>query len=133
MPSTCASSLYQFDASVALEVTIAYCTKTREIECEVKHKSLPITTGAGAMVSLLKNLRLLRRHRLFFSGRAKTFTPKWFAGLAGQAAIDALVSHMRDGRIADGFITAINACGNELAQHFPRTKYWQSSLRAREF
>jgi putative membrane protein len=38
-----------------------------------------------------------------------------------QAAIDALVSHMRDGRIADGFITAINACGNELAQHFPRT------------
>jgi uncharacterized membrane protein len=29
---------------------------------------------------------------------------------------------MRDRRIADGFITAINACGNELAQHFPRTE-----------
>jgi putative membrane protein len=38
-----------------------------------------------------------------------------------QAAVDALVAHMRDGRIADGFITAINLCGNELAKHFPRT------------
>jgi putative membrane protein len=38
-----------------------------------------------------------------------------------QAAVDALVSHMRDGRIADGFITAINVCGNELARYFPRT------------
>jgi putative membrane protein len=38
-----------------------------------------------------------------------------------QAAVDALVAHMRDGRIADGFITAISVCGNRLAQHFPRT------------
>jgi putative membrane protein len=38
-----------------------------------------------------------------------------------QAAVDALVAHMRDGRIADGFITAINVCGNELAKHFPHT------------
>jgi putative membrane protein len=38
-----------------------------------------------------------------------------------QAAVGALVAHMRDGRIADGFITAINVCGNELAKHFPRT------------
>ena len=38
-----------------------------------------------------------------------------------QAAIDALVAHMRDGRIADGFITAIEVCGNELAKHFPRS------------
>lgn len=38
-----------------------------------------------------------------------------------QAAVDALVAHMRDGRIADGFIAAINVCGNELARHFPRT------------
>ena len=30
------------------------------------------------------------------------------------------VAHMRDGRIADGFITAINVCENELAKHFPR-------------
>src|ERR1019366_2727755 len=34
---------------------------------------------------------------------------------------NALVAHMRDGRIADGFVTAINLCGNELAKHFPRT------------
>lgn len=38
-----------------------------------------------------------------------------------QSAVDALVAHMRDGRIADGFITAINECGDELAKHFPRT------------
>jgi putative membrane protein len=38
-----------------------------------------------------------------------------------QAAIDALVAHMRDGRIADGFITAIEVCGKELAKHFPRS------------
>ena len=37
-----------------------------------------------------------------------------------QAAVDALIAHMRDGRIADGFIAAIDLCGNELATHFPR-------------
>jgi putative membrane protein len=37
-----------------------------------------------------------------------------------QAAVDALVAHMRDGRIADGFVTAVELCGNELAEHFPR-------------
>jgi putative membrane protein len=39
-----------------------------------------------------------------------------------QAAVDALIAHMRDGRIADGFITAIDLCGAELAKHFPRTE-----------
>ena len=38
-----------------------------------------------------------------------------------QAAVDALIAHMKDGRIADGFIAAIELCGNELAAHFPRT------------
>ena len=38
-----------------------------------------------------------------------------------QAAVDALVAHMRDGRIADGFVAAIDACGNVLARHFPPT------------
>jgi putative membrane protein len=38
-----------------------------------------------------------------------------------QAAIDTLIAHMRDGRIADGFVAAIDICGNELARHFPRT------------
>ena len=45
-----------------------------------------------------------------------------------QAAIDALVAHMRDGRIADGFVTAIDLCGNELAQHFPRAKASRDQL-----
>ncbi len=38
-----------------------------------------------------------------------------------QSAVDALVVHMRDGRIAEGFITAIDVCGNALATHFPPT------------
>ena len=37
-----------------------------------------------------------------------------------QAAVDALIAHMKDGHIADGFIAAIESCGNELAAHFPR-------------
>lgn len=37
-----------------------------------------------------------------------------------QAAVDALTAHMRDGRIADGFIAAIASCGEHLARHFPR-------------
>lgn len=38
-----------------------------------------------------------------------------------QEAVDALVAHMRDDRIADGFIAAIEACGKVLAAHFPAT------------
>lgn len=37
-----------------------------------------------------------------------------------QAAVDALVSHMRQGKIADGFLAAIGACETVLAAHFPR-------------
>ena len=36
-----------------------------------------------------------------------------------QAAIDALIPHMRDGRIATGFIAAIERCGAVLAAHVP--------------
>jgi putative membrane protein len=36
-----------------------------------------------------------------------------------QAAVDALVAHMRDGRIAAGFIAAIERCGAVLAAHAP--------------
>lgn len=36
-----------------------------------------------------------------------------------QAAIDALTMHMRDGRIAAGFIAAIERCGTVLAEHAP--------------
>ena len=37
-------------------------------------------------------------------------------------AVDALIAHMRDGRIADGFVAAIEKCGKELAQHSPPTE-----------
>jgi putative membrane protein len=36
-----------------------------------------------------------------------------------QAAIDALTGHMRDGRIAYGFIAAVESCGDILAAHAP--------------
>ena len=45
-----------------------------------------------------------------------------------QGAVDALVAHMRDGRIADGFIAAIETCGNELAAHFPRAQASRDEL-----
>lgn len=38
-----------------------------------------------------------------------------------QAAVDALIAHTRNGFIADGFIAAIEMCGEELARHFPPT------------
>jgi putative membrane protein len=45
-----------------------------------------------------------------------------------QAAVDALVAHMRDGRIADGFVAAIDLCGSELAKHCPRTEASRDEL-----
>lgn len=37
-----------------------------------------------------------------------------------QDAIDTLVMHMREDRVADGFVSAVDICGKELAAHFPR-------------
>jgi putative membrane protein len=37
-----------------------------------------------------------------------------------QAAVDALTAQAREGRVADGFIAAIETCGAVLAEHFPR-------------
>lgn len=45
-----------------------------------------------------------------------------------QEAIDTLITHMRDGRLAEGFITAIEACGKQLAAHFPRTQGTRDEL-----
>jgi putative membrane protein len=39
-----------------------------------------------------------------------------------QEAVDALVAHMRQGRIGDGFIAAIERCAKVLEQHFPRSE-----------
>jgi putative membrane protein len=50
-----------------------------------------------------------------------------------QGAVDALVAHTRDGRIADGFIAAIEACGRVLALHFPRSETSRDELPDRIF
>jgi putative membrane protein len=36
-----------------------------------------------------------------------------------RAPVDALTAHMKDGRIADGFVAAIARCGAVLAEHAP--------------
>ena len=56
---------------------------------------------------------------------ARVTTAEW------QGAIDTLVAHMRDGHIADGFITAIEICGGVLATHFPSAGGQQSELADR--
>lgn len=48
-----------------------------------------------------------------------------------QGAIDALVAHMSDGRIADGYIAAIDVCGKVLATHFPSDEARPDELRNR--
>lgn len=45
-----------------------------------------------------------------------------------QGVVDALVAHMRDGRVGDGFIAAIELCGTKLEQHFPRTEASRDEL-----
>ena len=48
-----------------------------------------------------------------------------------QEAVDILIAHIRNGRIADGFVAAIDLCGRELARHFPRTDESRNKLRDR--
>eukprot|EP01036_Dinobryon_divergens_P003202 gene3202-biopygen2848 len=45
-----------------------------------------------------------------------------------QGAIDILRGHMREGHIADGFVTAIDRCGAVLAAHFPLVEGERSEL-----
>jgi putative membrane protein len=45
-----------------------------------------------------------------------------------QNAVDSLIAHTRDGRIAEGFIAAIDACGKVLAAHFPHTETSRDEL-----
>jgi putative membrane protein len=48
-----------------------------------------------------------------------------------QGAIDALVAHMRDGRIAEGYLAAIEVCGKVLETHFPSHEGKRDELRDR--
>jgi putative membrane protein len=44
---------------------------------------------------------------------AKIHASEW------RTAVDALTAHMKDGRIADGFVAAIGRCGAVLTEHAP--------------
>ena len=48
-----------------------------------------------------------------------------------QGAVDALVAHMREGRIAEGYIAAVEVCGKVLATHFPSDGATPDELRDR--
>jgi putative membrane protein len=50
-----------------------------------------------------------------------------------QGAVAALISHTREGRVADGFVTAIDICGEHLARHFPKTGAGHDELPDRIF
>jgi putative membrane protein len=50
-----------------------------------------------------------------------------------QQAVDELVAHMSSGRIAEGFIAAIAACGDVLATHFPPREGGRDELPDRIF
>jgi putative membrane protein len=50
-----------------------------------------------------------------------------------QGAVDALVAQMSGGRIADGFIAAIEVCGRGLASHYPRSETSRDELPDRIF
>jgi putative membrane protein len=45
-----------------------------------------------------------------------------------QNAVDAMLAHMRSGRIAEGFIAAIDICGTVLARNFPRPETSRDEL-----
>jgi putative membrane protein len=45
-----------------------------------------------------------------------------------QAAMDVLVAHMRHDQIAEGFVSAIAACADVLAVHFPRAQAGRDEL-----
>jgi putative membrane protein len=45
-----------------------------------------------------------------------------------QGVVDVLVAHIRDDRIGDGFVAAVELCGDKLAQHFPRTDSTRDEL-----
>jgi putative membrane protein len=45
-----------------------------------------------------------------------------------QEAVDALVAHTSSGRMAEGFITAIEKCGNVLATNFPHSEASRDEL-----
>jgi putative membrane protein len=45
-----------------------------------------------------------------------------------QHAVDALIAHTRHGRIADGFVAAIERCGRVLEENFPRDQASRGQL-----
>jgi putative membrane protein len=50
-----------------------------------------------------------------------------------QGAVDSLVTHMREGRVADGFIAATGLCADVLAKHFPSAGAEPSELPDRVY
>lgn len=45
-----------------------------------------------------------------------------------QGAVDALIAHVREGRVADGFIAAIGMCSTVLVEHYPSSESGPNEL-----
>mgnify|MGYP000851916761 CR=1 FL=1 len=72
--------------------------------------------GTGGRTGVLIFASLLERHAEIIGDTAitsKVPQERW------QAIIDDMLPLMREGRVADAFAQAIEACGHELAKHFP--------------
>lgn len=48
-----------------------------------------------------------------------------------QAVVNSLIGHLKEGRIAEGFIVAIDLCGDKLTRHFPRPPSDRDELQDR--
>jgi putative membrane protein len=55
------------------------------------------------------------------------------AQAAWQTAVEALIAEVKQERLADGFIVAIERCGTILAEHFPRSAGDENELPDRIF
>ena len=71
-------------------------------------------TSGGTGVLIFVSLAERYARIIADDGIAARIAPKdW------QAIVDDLTAHMREHRVGDGFVSAINACGALLAAHFP--------------
>ena len=74
------------------------------------------THGTGGRTGVLIFVSMLERHAEIIGDTAisaKVPQQRW------QQIVDAMLPLMREGRVDDAFVQAIEACGQELATHFP--------------
>ena len=74
-----------------------------------KASTLPCRPGAPTLLPCGSDARIIADEGI----ASKAGRSEW------QVAVDALIQHMRNGQVAEGFIAAIDRCGAMLAAHAP--------------